>query len=441
MSAVTKWEKIFRGGRVQKITPAVGKKCAAVILNWNGAALTKQCVDSLLAHGGPALAEIILVDNGSAAPEELEWALHCEKVRVIFSERNLGFAGGCNLGIQHASPQHDIWLLNNDTIIFPGALDALYGAFERAEVGASGSISNSVRPTQKIYPRLNTLEDMQSYVGQHASGYQLCVEEMRLSGFSMLIRREALESVGLLDTEFFPGGYEDDDYSLRLLEAGWKLEVCTGSMVYHIGSVTLKQVTGVSESFARGRQRLEQKWQVTEDDLFDDSRYYHLAPEEMRWQSVLEIGTHGGCWLKTVMVHGSPAVVDAIPRSRMNCRFLDPKIRCFDTLADITEQYDAVFCTDLPEETYTPAFFSHLGNLLRDGGRIYIRGHGAQYAAHLRETGAAGFRLFALDPGKIRDSVSRCGLEQEEVRANCKQRPDGSAYWQVIQICLRTKKG
>ena len=435
-----RWESNFRGGRQNRISSNHGRTCAAVILNRNGDSMTKKCVESLISFAGPSLSQIILVDNGSENPNELDWADRFPNISVIRSSTNLGFAGGCNLGIQQAKPEHDIWLLNNDTLIFPDTLNALCSAFDHENVGAAGSVSNYVRPTQKIYPRIHTYDQLATYARIQRRDYQRCIREMRLSGFSMLIRREALNAVGLLDACFFPGGYEDDDYSLRLLDAGWSMEVCTGSVVYHIGSATLKQVSTVSESFSSNRSRLEEKWSIREDDLFDTSRYYLIVPEEMKWSSVLEIGAHGGCWLDNVITCAQPEIVDAIARAAVCTRFWNPRIGRITDPYCIPHSYDAIFLTDLPEEFFIRNPFIALTELLHSGGRIYLRGHSRQYYQHLQNTQESGFHLPPLIPETVLALAADAGLVQEEIRVVMKPNSDGTEYPQIIQICLRRKE-
>ena len=63
-------------------------------------------------------------------------------------------------------------------------------------------------------------------------------ERIKLVGFCMLIKKSAVEKVGLLDERFSPGNFEDDDYSFRLRQSGYKLIVCYNSFVYHFGSIS-----------------------------------------------------------------------------------------------------------------------------------------------------------------------------------------------------------
>ena len=413
-------------------------RCSAVVLSMNGGGMTRRCVESVLQNAGPGLAELILVDNGSDDPRELEWAREFSGVRLIRSDRNLGFAGGCNLGIESAAPGNSIWLLNNDTLVFPGALDALLSAFRDERVGAAGSISNHVRAAQKIYPAIRSYEELEAYYKRMPKSVQACRGEMRLSGFSMLIRNEALSQVGLLDTAFYPGGYEDDDYCLRLLEKGWRLTVCTGSLVYHHGSHTMKQAAPVSEILLRNRAVFEAKWGASEDELFDDSRYYFL-PAEAPWpRRALEIGTHGGAWLASVLGRFPGSSVTAVLRRPETKRFLAPEIRCADSLRELEGVFDVIFCTDLPAETYDKTFFSSLNRLLAENGVVYCRGPAEEYGETLRAEKLPGWSLPALDPGAVEAVCREAGFVVSALYRFTKQK-DGAELSLAIQMGL--KKG
>ncbi len=430
-----RWKQRFPGAAASAVVPQSKARCSVVVLNLNGGELTRRCVESVLKNAGATLAEILLVDNGSDDPCELEWANALPHLRLIRSDRNLGFAGGCNLGIAHAAPGNDIWLLNNDTLVFPGALDALYAAFRQKDVGAAGSISNHVRATQKIYPAIRSFDELDRYYQQTPGNTQSCIPEMRLSGFSMLIRNEALSDVGPLDPAFFPGGYEDDDFSLRLLEKGWRLVVCTGSVVYHHGSFTMERTSPVSETLLRNRKVLEDKWGVSEDDLFDHSRYYYLPVETKGPRSFLEIGAHGGSWLYSVINRHPGSSGTAIPRRPEIKRFMAPSIRCADDLLVLRGPYDVVFCTDLPKETYSQAFFSTLFGLLAEGGTVCCVGPTEEYLESLIPGKLPGYRLPALIPSVVEAGGRDAGFAVSAVYHFIKQK-NGSDLTQAVQVNL-----
>jgi GT2 family glycosyltransferase len=180
----------------------------------------------------------VVVDNGSSDDSAKRLRAQYPEVQVIETGKNLGFAGGCNLGIRHALAEGAdyIWLLNNDTTVDSGALRAMVEKAEsNSQVGAVGSA---------IY-FMDEPERMQAWGGGYinwwlgGSGHFLKpVPDQQipfLTGASLLISRRAVEAVGMLDEGFFMY-WEDADYCFRLRQRGWQLAVASGSKVWHKGS-------------------------------------------------------------------------------------------------------------------------------------------------------------------------------------------------------------
>src|ERR1700747_2146681 len=108
------------------------KPVEIVVLNWNGWRDTVQCLTSLRRLSYDDF-RIIVVDNGSTDDSVQQIRQKFPDVSIIEAGANLGFAGGCNLGIRHAIRDETeyLWLLNNDTTVDSRALGAMV---ERAEV-------------------------------------------------------------------------------------------------------------------------------------------------------------------------------------------------------------------------------------------------------------------------------------------------------------------
>ena len=104
----------------------MGAEVAVIIVNWNGWRDTTECIHSLKNLDYDNF-RIIVVDNCSSDDSVQEISRQHPDVTLIQAPRNLGFAGGNNLGILHAleaNPKY-LWLLNNDTVVVPHALRAL----------------------------------------------------------------------------------------------------------------------------------------------------------------------------------------------------------------------------------------------------------------------------------------------------------------------------
>ena len=234
------------------------KHISIIIVNYNTPDETKDCLRSLkdLESWGFDY-QIIVVDNGSKESIKFNktFLKNNPKVELITSASNLGFTGGNNLGIKHALDTYDsdyFLLLNSDTVVEKDFLKELYLlARSDSKIGLI---------TSKIYFHKGYEFHHDSYQKQdlgkviwYAGGqidwlnlnsfhrgvdevdrgqFEQAEETEFCTGCSMLISREVIERVGLLDDRFFLYS-EDVDYSLRVKKAGLKLFYCPQSVVYH----------------------------------------------------------------------------------------------------------------------------------------------------------------------------------------------------------------
>ena len=208
---------------------------AAVVLNWNGRALTERCLASLLAPGGPG--RVVVVDNGSRGGEgeALRAAYASEpRVEVALLPRNLGFAGGVNEGVRRAvaGGASEVLLLNNDALLEPGALEALRAALASGrEVAAAGPLvlldDGSGRAWfagGRVVPAFGQV--LHPGYGKRPGDLPRATRPVGFLSFcAVLLCAGAWAQVGPLDEEFFAYG-EDADWSLRARRAGRTLVHC-----------------------------------------------------------------------------------------------------------------------------------------------------------------------------------------------------------------------
>jgi len=211
-----------------------------VVLNWNGWRDTAACLSSL-AQMRYVNNQVIVVDNGSENDSARRLKNRFPSFQLIETGQNLGFAAGCNIGIQRALEQRAdfVWLLNNDTIVDPEALRRLVDkAQEDNRIAAVGSAIYFTEEPHRL----------QAWGGGHINFWlgrsRHFVAPMPedsvdfITGASMLVSREAFESVGLLDEQFFMY-WEDADFCFRLRKAKWKLAVAGDSKIWHKGSASV----------------------------------------------------------------------------------------------------------------------------------------------------------------------------------------------------------
>ncbi len=209
-------------------------KISIIILSYNKLEMTKACIESIRKNNLPSSYDLIVVDNASDDGSK-EWLEKQDDIKLICNKENMGFPYGCNQGIEISNSETDIFLLNNDTIVAPGSVFWLrMGLYSGNYVGATGSVSNRVSNDQNVDGCGNTLESCMEYAIFHNVPMKYPYEEKSyLIGFALMIKRDAINVTGLLDTRFSPGTYEDNDYCIRLHNAGWKVLLCKNSFIYH----------------------------------------------------------------------------------------------------------------------------------------------------------------------------------------------------------------
>ena len=238
----------------------------------NQAEMTRQCIASIVAHTAYPY-HVYLVDNGSEEPLEKDY-LDLDTVTVLRSDTNLGFAAGINLAMR-AAQGHVLWL-NNDTLVPEGWLSRMVDTLESADdIGAVGPMSNCVSGSQRIAAlSLSSLDEINQYGVERRRDFGHRVRTVaRLVGFCMLIHERAVREVGLLDESFATGNFEDDDYCVRLLRAGYRMVVDEGSFVFHYGSQTFHAMGIVGEAWTalveQNQARFGAKWNLSPEDRVD----------------------------------------------------------------------------------------------------------------------------------------------------------------------------
>lgn len=213
-----------------------------VMLTYNQLDDTQICVESLLKHTTDVGYELIFVDNGSTKDDTKTYLEGLKEkhsnVKVIFNETNLGFACANNQGIEISEGEY-VLLLNNDVILTEGWLGRMLLVAESDKnTGIVGPCTNHASGRQVVV--FDGSADDDEAIQQFAknilsknAGFWFSVS--RIIGFCVLIKREVLFNVGVLDEMFGPGGYEDFDYCMRVKQAGYNIVIAGDTFIYHIG--------------------------------------------------------------------------------------------------------------------------------------------------------------------------------------------------------------
>jgi GT2 family glycosyltransferase len=215
-------------------------KTAIIILNWNSYEVIKECIRSLLAMEDDS-AEILVVDNGSRDGSAEHLRATFPNVEVIASAHNLGFTGGCNLGMRRALERGAdyVLLVNNDTVVKPDFLMQLLAESERNP--KAGMVSPKIYyfdDPDRIWWAGGTFSlwrGLPRHLGwKQKDGGQF--EMIRTidwaTGCGLLLKSAALEEAGLFDEKIFANG-EDLDLSLRMRRLGWQIRYTPAAQMWH----------------------------------------------------------------------------------------------------------------------------------------------------------------------------------------------------------------
>ncbi|SDF44284.1 glycosyltransferase [Sporomusa acidovorans] len=232
-----------------------------IVITYNKLEYNKLCIESIRHYTEPDSYELIVIDNRST-DGTVEWLQGQQDIKVILNSENAGFPVGCNQGIK-AAKGNNILLLNNDTIVTPNWLTNLTKClYSSSDIGAVGAVTNSCSNFQSIPCEYSSLEEMIRFAGQvNNSNPEFWEDRTRLVGYCLLIKAEIIKEIGLLDEDFSPGNYEDDDYCLRIRKAGYRLVLCRDTFIHHFGSVSFREQTNQYNSLLEvNRRKFTEKW-------------------------------------------------------------------------------------------------------------------------------------------------------------------------------------
>ncbi len=255
---------------------------SVVIPVWNGEAHLAACLEALFAQEGVEL-EVITVDNGSTDGSVELLRQRFPSVRLIENGRNLGYAGGCNVGLGAARGEV-LLLLNQDTVVQSGWAAALGAALEDPLVGVVGC--KLLYPDGRVqhaggilrWPRAEP--DHWGHNEPDDGRWDAPREPDYVCGAAWGMRRQTFEQVGKLDEGFWPGYYEDDDYCLRVRQAGLRVLYIPEATAVHAESTSLRpRSPAYLGAFHRGRLRLVLKHLPPEQFLAS------FVPAEREWLS------------------------------------------------------------------------------------------------------------------------------------------------------------
>lgn len=294
-------------GKITKINNKLKlnhRKVGVVIVSYNASMAVRATLSSIRNSVNETPYKLILVDNASDQNEreiirktietgsensDLLW-------EYIQLEENRGFSGGNNMGIQQCLRDETIThvcLLNSDVIVTDHWLDRLVERdFDILSPVTNKSESTQVVPVDYSFELkesfnnengeidLNTYQRIKDFTEKwHSAWRGNSVPVDHVTFFCVLLSREVIRKVGLLDNHFFPGGYEDNDYCIRARNEQFSIGLIRDVFIHHWGSASFGQLSrnSFNERSIANRKYLEKKqgiiWKAHPEDPFISLKY------------------------------------------------------------------------------------------------------------------------------------------------------------------------
>jgi GT2 family glycosyltransferase/glycosyltransferase involved in cell wall biosynthesis len=226
---------------------------------------TRRCLESLTTSGDATPFEVIVVDDNSTDGTPAALA-HWDHVRVLTSPVNRGFVATCNKGIEAARGEYVI-LLNNDTVVYPGCIDALVSTADAdPTIGVVGA--------RLVYPD-GTLQEAGGIIWSdgngwnygkgadpHAAPYGHVRDVDYCSAACLLVRADLLRELGGLDLRFSPAYYEDADLAFAARARGYRVVYQPNAAVVHFEGAShgTDLESGGKRHQTENRLSFEAKW-------------------------------------------------------------------------------------------------------------------------------------------------------------------------------------
>lgn len=421
---------------------AFGHVTSIVILSYNTCRYTRECIESIRRYTQPGSYEIIVVDNAST-DDSVSWLRGQGDLRCIFNKRNEGFPKGCNQGMALATGR-DILLLNSDTVVTLHWLENLRRAlYSRENVGAVSCLTNSCSNFQKKEVSYANMDEMQAFAAEYnRTDPEKWCSWLYLVGFCLLLRREVYEKLGGMDERFSPGNFEDNDYCLRMRQAGYELLLCGDTFIHHYGSASFlagmdekereKKTREYAKLSARNERMFYEKWGLGHSYAAVRVKPFLQMEELIPFGArVLVLDTGEGADIFFLARCFPGARFEGITTKKTGTLLAFPSFEntyCPDLAADvfscIKEKYDIVVWLDSVLTGEQKAFLRRLANAsLQPGGTLYY---------------SAGGEVFKIlpDEGHFVEDIMIVPIEYANFEARVRTIPAGGGADSVAGVTL-----
>lgn len=219
-----------------------------VTVNYKQAAVTCELLDSIATNSYKNV-EVIVVDNESQQDCTTLFQKHYPSVKVLISNKNLGFAGGNNLGIKIALGNF-VFLVNNDTVFTDGLVEALVSRFsQNPKIGVVSPKICYFQTPQYIqyagFTEVSTVTGRNETIGKDQKDegqFNEARPTPYAHGASMMLKKEVIERVGLMPEDYFLY-YEELDWCAHIQRAGYEIWFEPKGLIYHKESASVGKLS------------------------------------------------------------------------------------------------------------------------------------------------------------------------------------------------------
>jgi GT2 family glycosyltransferase len=224
---------------------------SVVLVCWNNKDYLEPCLDSLFDSGMKSSCDVVVVDNGSNDGSQEMLKEKFPQVAIIQNDHNVGLGKASNQGIEITQGRY-ILLLNNDTIVNGPSLDAMVEFLDShpGAAAAGGRLLNPDGSVQSCYNKFPSLREeflIATRLGElFWAGFPAIIDDEHIRSVSwlgsacLMLRRAALDQVGLLDEEYFIYG-DEADLQARLKHAGWEIYYLPHVSTIHYGGGSMNR--------------------------------------------------------------------------------------------------------------------------------------------------------------------------------------------------------
>lgn len=227
-------------------------RCDIIIPIWNQLSFTRDCLEHILKNTNYSY-RLILIDNASendTAEYLRRFAVdNSDKVELVRNDENLGYIKAINQGLKISKAPY-VCMMNNDTIPAVGWLERMV---EFAESNPDVGLINPQCGGHDNTPVNDYARSLERCKGEY-------MEMNQCQGFCMLVKRELVNKIGVLDEAFGIGGYDDTDYSMRAHKAGYRSVSIRDSYVFHRIHASFDKAGNREEWVKRNQKIYYEKW-------------------------------------------------------------------------------------------------------------------------------------------------------------------------------------